>query len=67
MVEHAERLISGISVDPLVVASKLLEARLAKLISTMLLPSKDGYDKATELVMQVMEAVRALPRSLMSS
>ena len=63
MVEHAERIISGISVDPLVVANKLLEARLVppKLISTMLLSSKDGYDKATELVMQVMKAVESTP------
>ena len=63
MVENAERLISAISVDPLVVANKLLEARLVppKLIRTMLLSSKDGYDKATELVMQVMKAVESTP------
>ena len=63
MVKCFDMLISGVSVDPLVVANKLVEAGLVppKLVSTMLLPSRDSYDKATELVLQVTKVVKSSP------
>lgn len=63
LVEYAEKLASGISADPLVVANKLLEARLAppKLVRTMLLQSIDNYDKATKLVLEAVTIVESYP------
>ena len=56
LVQCTEKLARGISQDPLVVATKLLEVGLVppKLIATMLLPNKCDFKKAIDLLMQVM-------------
>ena len=63
MLKCFDTLIGRISTDPLVVANKLVEAGLVppKLVGTMLLPHRDNYDKAAELVLQVTNMVESTP------
>lgn len=69
-VEHATllqctaKLVGGISQDPLVVSNELLEAGLTsrRIVSAMLLPGKDNYDKSTELVLHVIGVVENSPK-----
>ena len=63
MLKCFDTLIARISTDPLVVANKLVEAGLVppKLVGTMLLPSRDSYEKAAELVLQVTNVVESSP------
>ena len=58
-----DTLATGISIDPVIHANKLLEKGLTsrRLVREMLNPSKDKYDKATELVMEVMNIVENSP------
>ena len=66
LVQCTEKLAIGISQDPLVVATKLLEAGLVppKLIATILLPNKCDFEKAIDLLicMQVMKIVEGFPQ-----
>ena len=64
LVQCTEKLARGISQDPLVVATKLLEVGLVppKLIATMLLPNKCDFKKAIDLLMQVMKIVQGFPQ-----
>ena len=59
LVQCTEKLARGISQDPLVIANKLLEVGLVppKLVRNMLLSSKTDYEKATELVMQLIKVI----------
>ena len=59
MVECFEALVLGISQDPQTVANKLLSVGLAppNLVDRTLLQPRENYDKATEIVLQVMKKV----------
>ena len=63
MVQCADALSGGLSADLLKVSNKLFEVEMVppKLVQTMQLPSRDDYDKATELVQQVTTVVENCP------
>ena len=63
MVQCADALSGGLSADILKVSNKLFEVGMVppKLVRTMQLPSRDDYDKATELVQQVTTVVENCP------
>ena len=58
-----DKLATGISIDPISLANKLLEKGLTsqRLVREMLNSSKDKYDKATKLVMEVINIVENSP------